>query len=292
MTHVGAQNVCACPDRPGRLWSLWDIMNHLEAAVLCQICSNLATAQARFETARYRSVQPPQLLQEWMSALVRDVSSVKSIYERIGLNDGVRQFDAILGHLGAAGIDASIVAAEAQHARETLESEAYKLKYLYVRSDRIGCVDNAALFGADVYAKFESARSDIKDSGNCLAVELPTAAVFHLMRTAEHGLRTLAKILRVTLLHKGKRQAIEFADWEKVLTGIKNKIAAAHQLSPGPKRQRKLAYYSDAADHCTFMKDIWRNDVSHARKSYIDSEAIAVYGRVREFMVFVAAHLS
>src|SRR5262249_33642337 len=114
---------------PCRLWSLWDIMNHVDAALLCQLASNLATAQARFETARYRSVHPPYVIGQWMHSLVRDISTAKMLYERIGLNDGVRQFDAILSHLKAPGVDASVVATEAQHARETLESEAYKVRY-------------------------------------------------------------------------------------------------------------------------------------------------------------------
>jgi hypothetical protein len=48
--------------------------------------------------------------------------------------------------------------------------------------------------------------------------------------------------------------------------------------------------YSDAADHCEFMKDIWRNNVSHTRKAYSDPEAVAVLQRVREFMEFLAVN--
>jgi hypothetical protein len=36
------------------------------------------------------------------------------------------------------------------------------------------------------------------------------------------------------------------------------------------------------------MKDIWRNDVSHARKSYTETEARAVIDRMRDFMIFAA----
>ena len=86
----------------------------------------------------------------------------------------------------------------------------------------------------------------------------------------------------------GKVQPIEYADWEKIITEIKNKIAQTRALPAGPKKQAKLEFYSDAADHCTFMKDIWRNNVSHARKGYEDYESLAILGRVQDFMKFLA----
>ena len=95
------------------------------------------------------------------------------------------------------------------------------------------------------------------------------------MRAAEHGLRMLARKLKVKLTHKGKTQPVEYADWEKVIAAIKDKITAARALPHGPKRQERLENLSDAADHCVFMKDIWRNNISHTRKPYTSAEAIA-----------------
>jgi hypothetical protein len=63
-------------------------------------------------------------------------------------------------------------------------------------------------------------------------------------------------------------------------------------LPSGPKRQTKLDFYSDAADHGMFMKDIWRNNVSHARRPYHAGEAKVVLDRVRDFMRFLAISLS
>jgi hypothetical protein len=122
-------------------------------------------------------------------------------------------------------------------------------------------------------------------------LEQDTASVFHLMRAAEFGLRALARKLRVKITHKGKNCPIEYGDWEKVITEIKNKIASSRTLPAGSKRQAKLEFYSDAADHCVFMKDIWRNNVSHTRRTYSDPEALAVLSRVKGFMDFLFANL-
>jgi len=172
--------------------------------------------------------------------------------------------------------------------REGIMRELAKWQFVPVSPDLGRYFEQPKLFGENVDLAFPDARDDIRQAGNCIAIELSTAAVFHLMRVAEYGLRRLAKQLRVQLTHSGKAHPIEFAEWEKVITGCKNKITAARALNPGSKRQAQLERYSDAADHCMFMKDIWRNTVSHARKQYTPGEAIGVLDRVRDFMGFLA----
>jgi len=164
-------------------------------------------------------------------------------------------------------------------------------KFAFIRPGLDAYFEKDKLFGEDVYEKFEFARQDVKEAGNCLSAELYTAAVFHLMRVSEHGLRRLAKKLKVTLTHKGKYQPVEYAEWDKTITAIKNKISGIRSFNPGPRRQAQLEFYSDAADHCTFMKDVWRNNVSHTHKPYIEPEALSVFNRVRDFMVFLGKQL-
>lgn len=166
--------------------------------------------------------------------------------------------------------------------------ELSKKKFAYVPSPNDKYFEVDHLFGNDVAVKIPLAIFDIKDAGNSIAASLDTAAVFHLMRAAEHGLRALANKLRVSIRHKGQPCPLELGDWEQIITEIKNKIAATRQLPKGSKqRQVKLELYSDAADHCTFMKDIWRNNTAHTRKPYKQSEAIAILERVRDFMQFL-----
>jgi hypothetical protein len=141
----------------------------------------------------------------------------------------------------------------------------------------------------EVADAFPLASYDIREAYNCLVLDRHTAAVFHSMRIAEHGLRHLAKKLRVTLTHKGKSQPIDTATWEKVLGQIRSKIDAAHKLPHGARRQRQLAYYSDMGERCSYMKDLWRNDVMHSRRSYNQDEAAGALRRVSEFMNLLAA---
>jgi len=76
-----------------------------------------------------------------------------------------------------------------------------------------------------------------------------------------------------------------------VITGIRNKIVDVRQTLLSPVRDNNLEFYSDIAEQCGHIKDIWRNSVSHARKPYNAAEALGVITRVRDFMVKLATDL-
>jgi hypothetical protein len=175
---------------------------------------------------------------------------------------------------------------------ELTGNEIEGMVFGFIPKDHGSYFQQDALFGVDVNEKIHGAKDDIREAGNCYAHGTYTACVYHLMRVSEFGLRRVAQKLRIKLTDKGKPILVEFATWDKVITGCKNKITAIRLLSAGPKRQAQLELYSDAADHCLFMKDIWRNNASHTRKPYSQAEALAVMGRVRDFMKFLAANVS
>lgn len=174
---------------------------------------------------------------------------------------------------------------------QTIIQELAKRKLVYIAPPYDVYFGQDKLFGDLVFDTFPEARQDLKDAGNSLAASLPTASVFHLMRVAEYGLRRLAKRMRVTLTHGGRAMPLEFADWNNVITAIKNKITAARRLPHGPTRQAKLEGYSSAADHCEYMKDVWRNNMAHTRKPYSGPEAVGILERVRDFMQFLGKQL-
>ncbi len=189
------------------------------------------------------------------------------------------------------GSTLGMMESELRHARLDVLKELQKWRFVPIHPRSIKYFERFALFGIEVSLHVPEAADDIREAGNCIAVGCNTAAVFHLMRVAEHGLRKLAKKVKVTLTHSGKLQLIEYAEWDKVITGVRNEIAKSRSLPSGPVRKSRLEMYSDAADHCVFMKDIWRNAVSHTYKPYKESEAIAVFERVRDFMVFLAVNI-
>jgi len=101
-----------------------------------------------------------------------------------------------------------------------VEKELLENTFVFIPSNKMNyfkCDDDKALFCKSVYENFKSARADIKDAGNCLAADLNTAAVFHLMCVVNIGLLALAKHLKL------KIKAIEFQEWKNIIDGRKRR---------------------------------------------------------------------
>ena len=143
------------------------------------------------------------------------------------------------------------------------------------------------LFGANVAAKFPAANPEIEAAGQCLALEQWNAAVFHLMRVLEHGLRKTARSLGVKMpVH------IDLANWLEIIRAIETEIASRTAVLANAKRtsrrDKKLTYYAEVASNFRYFKDGWRNHVSHGRANYDETQAEVVYSHVRTFMQLLA----
>ena len=153
--------------------------------------------------------------------------------------------------------------------------------------------ENENLFGKSVRSAFPSAKEEIKAAGNCMAVGLDTAAVFHLMRAAEFGMRALAVKLNVKL----KRKPIEHAGWNELIEQIEKKIRDRRERYDKSRKKNKkelefLKFCRMMADELFIFKEIWRNNTMHSISSYNASEAMGVFNRVQSFMQRLAAKIS
>jgi hypothetical protein len=175
--------------------------------------------------------------------------------------------------------------------RHSISYELAQHKFMYMPDSEAKYYDQEQLFGFEVFESFPEAKLDIASAGTCIACGLFTASVYHSMRVAEFGLRRIAAKLRVRIKDKKGFVPVEYGTWEKVIDACKNKITKIRQQRVGPKRELALEFYSDAGDHCLFMKDIWRNNASHTRKPYNEPEAIAVLERVKDFMKFLTVNV-
>ena len=90
-----------------------------------------------------------------------------------------------IDHTNFSGLEAHLLRIE-----QAIINDAWQRKLLLVPVARAGYVDSAeGLMGAAVLKSFPSATNDLREAGNCLAADCNTAAVFHLMRVAEWGLK-------------------------------------------------------------------------------------------------------
>jgi hypothetical protein len=139
-------------------------------------------------------------------------------------------------------------------------------------------------FGEEVDRAFPEARRDTASAANSYIYDEPTACVFHCMRTAEYGLRGLAKVI-------APRLKAEKLEWGAIIRELRRKIEEQHQ--PGkkrvtPNRKKRLDFYSDALDQCVYFKSI-RDDTMHPRPvRYESADALKALTHIEEFMRLLA----
>jgi hypothetical protein len=150
--------------------------------------------------------------------------------------------------------------------------------FVFVPTDRTQFFEQEKLFGDSVHSKFPSTRLHIKDSGNCLAADLNTSAVYHLMCVVNIGLLALAKHL------ESKIEAIEYQEWKIVIENLEAKVRAVQNTPRGKMKSDELAFYSGLLAEFNGFNEVYRKEMAHARARYNELEALAVFQRVRDFM--------
>lgn len=129
-------------------------------------------------------------------------------------------------------------------------------------------------FGREVDDAFPRAAEEIAEAAKCLALQRNTACVFHLMRAMERAVARLSETI-------GTGHSTE-KEWGKILSDIHQKIEA---MPKGEERNR----WSESHSHLYHVKQAWRNDTMHPKKTYTDDQAQAVFDAVRSFMRHLAS---
>ena len=151
-------------------------------------------------------------------------------------------------------------------------------------------------FGEKVETRFKDALDDMREAGNCFALNRWTGVVHHCMAIVQVGMVELGKDLEAPLdeylhdwndmqTHLGK--AIE-AKRTAILGGSKSKASAAEKS----QWNRLEPFYSEVLSDVGAMKKAWRNPGFHFRLPPFDEDkAKKVLDRVREFMTNLADNI-
>ena len=184
----------------------------------------------------------------------------------------------------------AVVASELTRLGRAIRKELISLKFAYIPPSKAEFFERDELFGEAVNDAFPSARANIKDAGNSLAADLPTAAVYHLMCVIELGLRALARKLKV---HSVKAKIpIELGTWEQVITALESKIKTVGGTARSNKKQKDMDFYNGLLMEFRSIKDCWRNKVMHTRVDYDQHQALRAFDHVRGFMQRLAERVS
>lgn len=146
------------------------------------------------------------------------------------------------------------------------------------------------LFGDNVCMSFPSIVDDLDEAIKCLALERPTACVFHLMRCCEAVAGAVALSLGVTIPANPKPSE---SGWGYFAKETGKRIAAynADRNAAPPDWPSKAAFYSEVEADFRALQRAWRNPTMHMDKTYSLERAKQIMDAVTSALTHVAAHL-
>lgn len=280
-----------------RVRTLLDIMNYFNAQAISDQLMQLATFLVTNENLR-RSAPNSQKGSEPFIALVK---TCKEACQDNEFMEAVRTMETVERTIGdGRNENPASLYAHTWHMLTQMLGEITARKFLYVAPDRaiyLDCFDS--VFSAKVRTAFPSAVPDMREAGNCLGAECNTAAVFHLMRTVEWGLRALCchfdfrKAKSRNKAGNTKYTPISHVEWEIMLNQLQPRVdAKLSKVKRGPEKQRFQQYYYPILQDLRAIRDAWRNHVLHARSEYKREEAIIVFNHVKRIMEALAQKVS
>jgi hypothetical protein len=102
-------------------------------------------------------------------------------------------------------------------------------------------------------AAFPSAGSDIAEGGRCFGFGRYSAAVFHMLRAADPGVRALARAANATAA-----AAHDGADWAPLLTLVDARVSVISTWPVGPARAAALEFFQGALSEARGLHDAAR----------------------------------
>jgi hypothetical protein len=291
-----------------KLWNLWELMKVFKAREFAFILLDLhqysidCDDRKRHEKSGITVFSAQPVPDEFIDGVLKKWREALLLCEDIKLENAAKSLRMAIVNLQSGQrnqFDYSSLGTDFRHVFETISSDFWSRKFIQISEDYGKYVNNDALFGAEVSSAFADAGPELREAGNCLAVDCGTAAVFHLMRAVECGLREFCGHLGIKNIRKSKKPGnkkmvpIEYSQWEKILEDARDRVdAKINRMKPGKAKQEAQEFYYPLLQDLRGFKDAWRNHVMHARQAYTVKDAEAIMDHVRGFLLRVSTKVT
>jgi hypothetical protein len=228
--------------------------------------------------------------------IVECINHIEELCQESGWQNGRLKASLVLSHIehNRVSCDWSSLSADLRNVWDMVIADMWGARLVKVLPLYSDYVNNDDLIAGDFKTHFSSALPDVKEAGNCIAVDLGTAAVFHLMRGVEWGLRALCVDLGVLEIPRKKATVpIEFSEWDGILSQLNPKATAKiDAMPPSQAKQEWQEFYYPLLLDVRHFKDAFRNHVMHTRRVYSQKEADVVLDYVRQFFMLLSTRIS
>jgi hypothetical protein len=266
-------------------------MKIFDLPALAVVLYKLNLMQKTYEETIESGKGSVSLIPEQFDSVKTTVLEAAHFCASAGFGDAVGQIGSTILHLEKVPniFDSSSVACELRHVKMAVEIEMFKHQFVQVLADRMKYVNQDRLFGEEVHAAFPSAAFDIREAGNCLAVESNVAAIYHLMCAVEYGLRAVAWDRRI----KFPKGPVELHQWGEILKELDRVVFGIQQWPKSRIREAAHEFYNKALLEIRSFNDAYRRHIMHSReRNYSREDALAIFTHVKDFMALLATRIS
>jgi hypothetical protein len=271
----GAQGGAAEQFCPGRLWSLWEIMEKTDITNLL----NIAKECGRITSFVSNTPQSFSIGEETKVTYQQQLSLVQNDFLKMEFPSCAAQIQRIFARLNGE-LDSKTISSMLEELFNRLIDDAASRYFVVVRSENVHLMKPPKPpFGLAFQSKYPSAQFELEETMKCMALERSTAAVFHMMRMMEIAIRAVSRCLQIPDPVKPAEK-----NWGKILDkiwkeGIEKKWPTANDRAIGDGATFEALHASLDA-----VKNPWRNSTMHVDNKYLPDESHDIYAAVRGFM--------
>src|SRR5215472_17092064 len=280
-----------------RLLSLWDIMNLFDVYSLSHILHKFTQCQVPLLMQKMSGQGNMDMTPATRQRAEQALAEAELFFKVVEIKEGKDAVQSAKEQWEGPLLDVSSANEIIRRLQWDIVRAMENRLFLRVEDDRLEMIPRlqgnvahsgiVGLFGDAVKNAFPSAFSDIIETGNCLAAECNTAAVFHLMRIAEVGLRAVAKDRNANFANK----PIDQQEWGTILAFLDGRVQEL-RLDPGSKwpnpglKDIQIRFYAEVVSELRAFNEAWRRHLSHAREDgiYDRDYANSVFKHVKTFM--------
>jgi hypothetical protein len=279
------------PCSSGKSWNLWEFMQKFDVDGFLNAYADLVnTAQL---AVNFRHHQKPggvtmvvtsndhvistinilerACAQLGLTTSKQEALRAKNLYARLKVTNGTVHLST-LWLVEAAEILTSLIS--------RLQDEFNSRFILYLNDQEQHQYEQTSpLLGQEFANKFSREGAyELDEAAKCLALGRSTAAVFHLMRLMEIGIKSIARCLRIPDPIKPAERNWGFVLGE-IKKGIENKWSTSASRNSGDG-----AFFESLYATLDAVRNPWRNATMHVESKYTEAEAQHIFNAVAGFM--------
>jgi hypothetical protein len=279
----------------GRLWSLWDMLsfnaaNFYDASIILRTFRIFVTSKDEDTKDARRAFDENSQMDKVAIGLCLDrAKELKRLLDQLGVTLGSMSVERLIKELENTwypptyGTIRDIISDIESRVRDQLS-----LVKVYTLDSRKAefFEPGEPLLGLIVGLNFPGATYEAHQAGKCLAIGCDTAAVFHMMRIMEIGLRSVARCLEIPDPTKAAER-----NWGAMLRDIKKDMESRSGQSPTKawKNPDDKEFFESVYASIDAVRVAWRNTTMHVEIKYTPDEAEHILGAVKGFMKKLAS---